>query len=75
MLVAPHGSDARNVLIDSNAGEAFVGTDIKGMADYIIRACKGEVRSTFEGREKYSWPRIVEKLDPLLRKCLIKSSL
>ncbi|RLB05737.1 MAG: hypothetical protein DRG83_01870 [Deltaproteobacteria bacterium] len=74
MLVAPHGSDARNVLIDSNAGEAFVGTDIKGMADYIIRACKGEVRPTFEGREKYSWPRIVEKLDSLLRECLTKSA-
>lgn len=70
LLIAPHRSDARKILEESNAGEAFVGTDIKGIADFIVRACKGELHLSFSGREKYSWPNIIQKLDGLLREAI-----
>ncbi len=71
LLIAPPGSDARKVLEVSNAGTAFTGEEIKKIANFIEDVCcNSGINFTFEGRNEYSWPKLIKSLDGHLKNIL-----
>jgi glycosyltransferase involved in cell wall biosynthesis len=66
LLICPSGSDAESVIRETGLGQAFRGSDIDGIADFLRGLISGRA-----GRSKniteYSWANIGRKLDRILR--------
>ena len=63
LLIAPQCSDSRRVVEECHAGLAFTGRQTDQIADFILRAARGETSFSFAGAEAYSWPSMVRALD------------
>lgn len=71
LLVAPRLSDARTIIESSDAGCAFVGTEIKEMSFFIKSLCEGGKKMEASAlSQQYSWSKLSDKLDIILRQCL-----
>lgn len=66
LVVAPAGSDVREIISTSGNGAAFVGSDVEGMAEYLAGLVKGH--QIPPGRpDLWSWPKVIEGMDAVLR--------
>ena len=66
LVIAPEGSDLEGVLSLTRLGKRFAGTDIDGIAGFLRDAMNGGDRPGFSA-EPFSWAKIVEQLDGVLR--------
>jgi glycosyltransferase involved in cell wall biosynthesis len=66
LLVAPHGSDARAVVEATGLQGSFTGSDIGGMASFLMDMMDGRIVKP-KVPEAYAWTTIGKKLDRVLR--------
>jgi glycosyltransferase involved in cell wall biosynthesis len=69
LLVAPPGSDVDAVGGTTGLIKRFKGSDIDQMAGFLLDAMHGRVPEALNPKA-YAWPRIVRKLDDVLRQNL-----
>ena len=69
LLVAPSSSDARAVVADTESGGSFTGSDIDGMASFLMDVMDGRDASPIVP-EVYAWTKIAKKLDWVLREAM-----
>jgi glycosyltransferase involved in cell wall biosynthesis len=66
LSIAPLGSDIRTIDERSGMARTFTGNDTKGIALFLEEAMSGRpLKPT--NRDLHSWPKIVEKMDCVLR--------
>ena len=66
LLISPQQSDARIIVEGADAGRAFIGDDVEGMAAFLARLCQGQERFSFAGVDRYSWRVIGGQLSDTL---------
>jgi glycosyltransferase involved in cell wall biosynthesis len=69
LLIAPSGSDAREILDETDIGRSFSGTDIDGIVGFLLNSPCTRHKTSNCGN-KYSWPTLSVKLDTILRSVL-----
>jgi len=67
LLIAPEGSDARDVVARAACGRAFRGDEIEGMREFVEALWRGEERPSFAGMAEYSWPVLIAGLAEALQ--------
>ncbi len=72
LLVAPPGTEAAQVVTQSNAGNAFVGSDVVGMADWIRQLACGSDAGPGSNVHAYAWSEIAKQADSALRRVRIR---
>jgi hypothetical protein len=66
LLVAPAGSDAERVVMTAGLGRVFTGTNVDGIASYLLDVMRGGVPKP-KNAQSYAWENIVTALDQCLR--------
>jgi glycosyltransferase involved in cell wall biosynthesis len=66
LLVSPPGSDAEQVLAQVNGGKRFAGSDIDGIAEYLMQRITSPGRIAQDPGE-LSWDHLGRRLDAVLR--------
>jgi glycosyltransferase involved in cell wall biosynthesis len=67
LLIAPHGSDATQIVEETGMGRAFDGTDIEGIVQFLSSIAQTEPNKRSACADRYSWPVLATKLDSILR--------
>ncbi len=73
LLIAPHGSDATDLLAPTGLVKSFTGAETRGMASFLNGVVCGEIPQR-KNVEICSWTTISKKLDAVLRECLTLNS-
>jgi glycosyltransferase involved in cell wall biosynthesis len=69
LLISPPGSDAREIVNESCMAQSFTGSDIEGIARFLLRRMRTKsvkVGCSIDGQ--YSWPVLAQKLDKILKR-------
>jgi glycosyltransferase involved in cell wall biosynthesis len=66
LLIAPPGSDAREIVEEIGMGHSFLGQDIDGIVDFLSNIARTHNKRT-KCADKYSWPSLAVKLDGILK--------
>ncbi len=66
LLIAPPGSDAREIVEETGMGQGFAGTDIEGIVRFLSNKVRTEHKKNTR-TDSYSWPTLAGKLDRILR--------
>jgi glycosyltransferase involved in cell wall biosynthesis len=66
LLIAPPGSDAKEIVEETGMGGSFAGTDIEGIVAFISNSARIDNKRG-NCTDKYSWPSLATKLDEILR--------
>ena len=69
LLIAPHGSDATDLLARTGLVKSFTGTETQGMASFLKNVVGGQVLNP-KDIETCSWTTISKNLDTLLRESM-----
>jgi glycosyltransferase involved in cell wall biosynthesis len=69
LLVAPPGGDVETILATTKLGSRFAGSDIGGMASFLMDAIHGQA-SKPKAQEAFAWTSIASRLDAVLRKAI-----
>lgn len=67
LLVAPPGTEAERVVVQTHAGRSFVGSDIEGMSNWLSQLACGVEPNPVSDVQAYAWPEIARKADRVLR--------
>jgi glycosyltransferase involved in cell wall biosynthesis len=69
LVVAPPGSDVVAVIETVGGGAVFSGSNTEGMAAYLADVMRGSAPYS-RHPEEYSWPRLIYKMDAMLRQAV-----
>jgi glycosyltransferase involved in cell wall biosynthesis len=72
-LIAPFGSDVERVIETAGLGRVFTGTDIDGMASFLIDVMRGQAPEP-KKPQVYAWENIIGEFDTVLRGALEKAA-
>ena len=72
LLVAPPGTEAAQIVTQSNAGRPFAGSDVAGMADWLRQLVGGGDAGPGSNVHSYAWPEIAKKADAALRRVMTR---
>nr|WP_281722841.1 glycosyltransferase [Nitrosomonas nitrosa] len=73
LLIAPLGSDARDITEPTGLVRSFVGTEIQGMVSLLQGVIRGQVPQ-LRNIELCSWTTMSKKLDAILRECMTSAT-
>ena len=73
LLIAPHGSDATEIVEGTGAGRRFSASDIELMSQYILSLARS-ARKPAGAHERYSWPMLADQLNEILRRVTNKEN-
>jgi glycosyltransferase involved in cell wall biosynthesis len=73
LLIAPPGSDVATILATTNLGRCLSGSNIGGIASFLIDAIRGRAPEP-KAREAFAWTNIASYLDIVLRKAMNPTS-
>ena len=65
LLIAPHGSDAIEIVEGTSAGRRFSASDIELMSQYILSLARS-ARKPARGHERYSWPLLADQFNEIV---------
>lgn len=67
LLIAPPGSDARDIIRECCASQSFTGEDIEGIARYLLERMRAKRTHTVCSDRRYSWPALAGTMNMVLR--------
>lgn len=70
LLIAPTGSDATTIMEMSGAGRSFQAGEALAMGEWLAAMARREERGRYVPPPEFSWPKIAQHLDAILRDCL-----
>jgi glycosyltransferase involved in cell wall biosynthesis len=70
LLIAPHGSEAAEIVAETRSGAHFRGSQVKEGAAWLARLGALPYQPNKQRIDAYAWPTLAGKLDQVLRRCL-----
>jgi len=67
--IAPHNSDLETVLRVAGRGKVFQGSDIDGIAEYLLQLIEGNILVANKP-ESFSWLTLAQQMDVVLKMVL-----